>query len=46
MDNRKELELPHWAGVIPFRTVVKKPIPDPDLAKDIEPGESVKNFEL
>jgi hypothetical protein len=31
-DNPADLVLPHWAGVVPRRTVYDAPQPDPDLA--------------
>ncbi len=33
-DNAADLALPHWAGVIPLRTIHGAPEPDPQLAAD------------
>ncbi len=30
-DDEEDLALPHWAGVVPLRTVAGAPEPDPDL---------------
>lgn len=45
-DNRKHLDLPVWAGVIPFTTVAGEPEPDPELKEGIDPEPSVRNFEI
>jgi len=38
-DEPEDLDLPVWAGVIPFRTVAGPPVPSPDLRPGIEvPG--------
>ncbi|MBY5162622.1 pyridoxamine 5'-phosphate oxidase family protein [Salsipaludibacter albus] len=35
-DDPRDLDGPHWAGVVPVRSVVDEPIPSPDLPADIE----------
>ena len=37
MDEDADLELPIWAGVVPFRTVYDPPVDDPGLAHPLEP---------
>lgn len=34
-DDDEDYELPIWAGVIPLRTVVESPVPDPKLVKGV-----------
>lgn len=43
-DPPKDLDLPHWAGVIPFELSAGEPVADPDLRDGIEPGPSVTGF--
>lgn len=43
-DPPKDLDLPHWAGVIPFELSAGAPVPDPDLRDGVEPGPSVTGF--
>jgi hypothetical protein len=37
VDEDEDMDLPIWAGVVPFRTVYDHPLPDPDLAHDGPP---------
>lgn len=37
IDEDEDMDLPIWAGVVPFRTVFDDPLPDPDLTSDIPP---------
>ncbi|MQY16119.1 hypothetical protein SRB5_63110 [Streptomyces sp. RB5] len=32
IDDDEDMGLPHWAGIVPVRTVYGTPVPDPDLA--------------
>jgi nitroimidazol reductase NimA-like FMN-containing flavoprotein (pyridoxamine 5'-phosphate oxidase superfamily) len=42
-DEERDLDLPVWAGVVPFTTVAGEPVPSPDLAgADLEPPGSVR----
>lgn len=45
-DNRNDMDLPVWAGVIPFEAVAGEPVADPQLKKGIRPGKSVTEFEV
>lgn len=45
-DNRKDLDLPVWAGVIPFEMAAGKPVADPQLKEGIKPGPSVTEFKI
>lgn len=45
-DSRKVLDLPVWAGVIPFERSAGEPVPDPVLDSEIPVSPSVKNFTL
>jgi nitroimidazol reductase NimA-like FMN-containing flavoprotein (pyridoxamine 5'-phosphate oxidase superfamily) len=40
-DDAEDLDLPHWAGVLPMRTVAGEPQPAPDLAPGIAVPEHV-----
>jgi len=44
VDDKSDYDLPIWAGVIPLKTVVGKPIADPVLNKNIPLDESVKKL--
>ena len=41
IDDRKDLMLPHWAGVLPLPTAYGAPVPDPDLSAGIPVPASV-----
>ncbi len=43
-DEAEDLDLPHWAGVIPLRTVPGTPEPAPDLAGDVPVPEHVAHW--
>lgn len=43
-DPAKDMDLPHWAGVIPLHPSAGEPVPDPELDEGIEPGDSVTGF--
>lgn len=45
-DSQKVLDLPVWAGVIPFERNAGDPVPDPILDDEIPVSPSVKNFTL
>lgn len=34
-DDEADYALPHWAGVLPYRTVAGPPVPDPDRIRDV-----------
>lgn len=36
LDDGDDLDLPHWAGVVPLTVVAGEPVPSPDLAPGIE----------
>ena len=44
IDDKLDYDLPIWAGVIPLKTMVGKPIIDPVLNKNIPLPESVKRL--
>ena len=46
VDEEPDYELPIWAGVIPVRTVVGDPIPDPRNLAEVEMPEHVAAFDL
>jgi uncharacterized protein len=41
-DDADDLDLPHWAGVLPLTTVPGTPVPAPELAPDTEVPEHVR----
>lgn len=43
-DDKEDYSLNVWAGVLPYRTIVESPIPDPDRIKDEELPKSFKNM--
>jgi len=43
-DAPDDLELPVWAGVIPYRLAADEPVPAPDLAEDIEFPEALRRL--
>jgi uncharacterized protein len=43
-DDEEDLELPIWAGVLPFVTDPADPVPSPDLASDIPVPPSVAGY--
>jgi len=43
-DEGEELEYDTWAGVIPLRTTVMPPVPDPRLAPDYPVPENVASY--
>ncbi len=43
-DDRDDLDLPVWAGVIPLRTTAGAPIPDARTPPDIEPPSAVTDW--
>jgi nitroimidazol reductase NimA-like FMN-containing flavoprotein (pyridoxamine 5'-phosphate oxidase superfamily) len=43
-DDPADLALPHWAGVLPLRTVRDTPQPAPDLADDVDLPDHVRHW--
>lgn len=43
-DNKRDLDLPFWAGTIPVKTVLEKPFPDEHMKKDAEIPQHVLDF--
>jgi nitroimidazol reductase NimA-like FMN-containing flavoprotein (pyridoxamine 5'-phosphate oxidase superfamily) len=43
-DDEEDLGLPHWAGVLPLRTVPQAPQPAPDLTAGIEVPAHVRDW--
>ena len=43
-DDPDDLGLPHWAGVLPLRTVAGPPLPAPDLPADVPLPEHVQRW--
>ncbi|MFK7994871.1 MAG: pyridoxamine 5'-phosphate oxidase family protein [Granulosicoccus sp.] len=41
IDDEEDLELPHWAGIVPLRTVASTPVASANLPAHIEPGVSL-----
>lgn len=46
VDEKSDYSLDYWAGIIPIKRIVDKPIQDKKLKREIELPESVKNFQL
>ena len=46
VDEEPDYALPIWAGVIPVRTIVGDPIPDPRNLAEVEIPDHVKDFEI
>jgi uncharacterized protein len=44
VDDADDLELPHWAGVLPLTTVPGAPVPAPELAPDAAVPEHVRSW--
>lgn len=44
IDDKQDLGLPYWAGVIPITQQYGEPIPSSDHAGDIEPPDYVLNY--
>jgi uncharacterized protein len=44
LDDKDDLALTCWAGEIPLRLVPQKPVPDPQLAPEIEPSQVVTAY--
>ena len=44
VDEKEDYNLNVWAGVIPLETIVKEPIADEKLSKDILLPNSIKNY--
>lgn len=45
-DEKADLNLDIWAGVVPLEMVARKPIPEPDMKNGIPVPNSVRNFSL
>ncbi|CAA9209150.1 MAG: Pyridoxamine 5'-phosphate oxidase-related, FMN-binding [uncultured Blastococcus sp.] len=43
-DDAEDLDLPHWAGVLPLTTVPGEPVPDPDLAAGTPVPQHVRSW--
>jgi nitroimidazol reductase NimA-like FMN-containing flavoprotein (pyridoxamine 5'-phosphate oxidase superfamily) len=43
-DDEEDLDLPVWAGILPFHTVVGEPLDSPDLAPGITPSPVVRDY--
>ena len=44
IDDKDDLKLNHWAGIIPVQQVYGKPIPSDDLARGIETPEYALHY--
>ena len=44
VDEKNDLTLPIWAGVVPIKQIAETPISEPDLQKDIKVPETVWNY--
>jgi uncharacterized protein len=45
LDGADDLELPHWAGVIPVELRVGTPLADPQLRADVQPSSAVTRLQ-
>jgi nitroimidazol reductase NimA-like FMN-containing flavoprotein (pyridoxamine 5'-phosphate oxidase superfamily) len=43
-DDEDDLDLPVWAGVLPFRQVVGDPVDSPDLPPGLTPSRAVRDY--
>lgn len=41
VDDEEDIDLPHWAGIIPLKTVAGEPIDSANLSESIRPGTSL-----
>jgi hypothetical protein len=46
IDDEEDYALPIWAGVVPVRTVIGKPVPDPRLMAGVAEPDNLKLLEL